>query len=176
MAMPTLVRPLVLVAALLVVGSAHADEPGNRAMPEWEQLTEAQRETLLAPVRERWNRNPEDRSRIYHRAERWQSMSPEQRARAHRGMKRWEHMDPERRAQMRALFERTRDMPRAQRKEAMVLFHEMLRMSPQEREQLRESWGRMTAEERTEWMREHAPRGKGKGHGRHRDGKDARSR
>jgi acyl-CoA reductase-like NAD-dependent aldehyde dehydrogenase len=35
-----------------------------RAFPAWEQLSAAEREMLVAPVRERWNSNPEARARM----------------------------------------------------------------------------------------------------------------
>lgn len=176
--MRSLLRPagvsLTLLLALLFAGTAHGTEGTRDSMPlpEWDALTAAQRETLVAPVRERWNGNPGDRARILQRAERWQSMTPEQRERAHRGMQRWEHMDPGKRAQMKAFFDRTRDMPKAQRREAMALFHAMLGMTPAERDDLRQRWSRMNAGERQAWLREHAPQRKGHRHhddGQHRD-------
>lgn len=154
-----------LLAGLFFAGSVHAadGDPPAQPLPAWEQLSQAQRDMLVAPLRERWNRKPEERGRMYRRAERWQSMTPEQRERAHRGMQRWERMDPARRAQMRILFENTRDMPKAQRREAMALFRAMLGMSPAEREALRQRWPRMTTDERRQWLHEHAAH-----HGRHR--------
>lgn len=153
-----------LLAGLLTT-TAHAaeDEATAQPLPAWEQLSQTQRDTLVAPLRERWDRKPEERGRMYRRAERWRSMTPEQRERAHRGMGRWERMDPARRAQMRILFENTRDMPKTQRRETMALFRAMLEMTPVEREDLRQRWPRMTAGERQQWLREHGPR-----RGRHR--------
>ncbi len=139
---------------------AASGDAGAQPLPAWEQLTPAQREELVAPLRARWNDNPGERAHMLERARRWQAMPPEQRARAHRGMKRWEHMDPARRAEMRALFERTRDMPRQQRRETFALYHQMRRMTPEQRETLKQQWVRMTADERRAWMREHAPRHK----------------
>jgi hypothetical protein len=155
-----------LLAGLFIAASVHATErdPPAQPLPPWEQLSQAQRDTLVAPLRERWNRKPEERARMYRRAERWQAMTPEQRARAHRGMQHWERMDPARRAQMRILFESTRDMPKAQRRETMALFRAMLEMPPAEREELRQRWPRMTAVERQQWLREH-----GTHRGRHRN-------
>ena len=75
-----------------------------RSFPAWEQLSVAEREMLVAPIRERWNSKPEARARMMEHAQRWQTMTPEQRQRAHRGMKRWRHMSPEQREQTRALF------------------------------------------------------------------------
>src|SRR5207342_294660 len=73
-----------------------------RAFPAWEQLSAAEREMLVAPVRERWNSNPEARARMMDHAQRWQTMTPEQRQRAHHGMKRWASMTPEQRQELRA--------------------------------------------------------------------------
>ncbi len=144
----------------LSAGAQESRDAANQPLPAWEQLTPARRNELIAPLRERWNANPDERAHMLERARRWHAMPPEQRRRAHRGMRRWEHMDPVKRAQMRILFERTRNLPREQRREAMVLFRAMLPMSPEEREQLRQRWQRMTPEEREAWMREHAPRRK----------------
>ena len=162
MAIPRFAACLLAGLLATTVHAAEGDPPAQ-PLPAWDQLSQAQRDTLVAPLRERWNRKTEARARMYRRAERWQSMTPEQRERAHRGMHRWERMDPARRAQMRALFESTRDMPRAQRRETMALFRAMLEMSPAEREDLRQRWPRMTAEARQQWLREHAPH-----RGRHR--------
>jgi len=161
---------MLLLAALLPATAGHAHEPepaspatarrggGPQALPPWEQLTPAQRELLVAPVRERWNASPDDRARMLERARRWQEMPPGQRARARRGMKRWEHMDPATRAGMRILFERTRGMSPQQRRETFALYHNMRRMTPEQREALRKRWAEMTPAQRQEWMREHAPR------------------
>ncbi len=139
---------------------------GAAALPEWDQLPQTQRDALVAPLRERWNRNPADRGRMLERADRWKTMSPEQRGRADRGIKRWEHMDPDKREQMRALFERTRDLPPAQRREAMALFHAMRKMTPEQRDALRSQWAGMTADQRAQWVRDNAPK---RGHRRRRD-------
>lgn len=156
---------LALAFCVPHVAWAQSNSQGAQSLPAWEQLTPAQRERLVAPMRERWNANPDERARMLERAERWHALPPEQRTRAHRGMKRWEHMDPARRAEMRLLFERTRDMPRQQRHETFALYHAMRDMTPAQREALKQQWIGMTAQQRDEWMREHAPRRKG--HGRH---------
>lgn len=149
---------LLTVAGYTHQAAAQATDP-QPSLPTWEQLSQAQRDEIVAPLRERWNSNPGERQRMLERARRWQAMPPGERTRAHRGMHRWESMDPTRRAQMRALFERTRSMPKAQRREAMALFRVMLPMTPADREQLKQQWARMTPEQRKAWLREHAPRG-----------------
>lgn len=141
----------------LAFGTAQAQSAADDALPAWEQLTQAQRDELIAPMRERWNANPGERARMLERARRWHAMPPALRERAHRGMKRWERMDPARRAEMQALFERTRDMPRPQKREAYALFHAMRDMSPAQRDALAKRWAAMTPAERARWMRENAP-------------------
>lgn len=140
---------LALAAALLVAtgaaGAQQKDAPpaqpaAQPALPAWEQLTDAQRELLVAPLRERWNASPGDRARMYDRAERWRTMTPEQRARARRGMGHWEHMDPQRRREMRALFEKMRGM------------------TPDQRKALRDRWHMMTAAERRAWVEANPPK------------------
>src|SRR3546814_5517741 len=100
----------VVLAALMPCAAMAVSPPPAEAedtatpMPAWEQLTQAQRDAVIAPLRARWNDNPEKRGRMYRHAQRWQDMTPEQRERAPRGLKRWRHMDPEQRAQARALL------------------------------------------------------------------------
>ncbi|QNP39865.1 DUF3106 domain-containing protein [Lysobacter solisilvae (ex Woo and Kim 2020)] len=139
-------KPLrhVFVLSLLLCASAFAQgapdsrpAPAARAYPAWEQLSVAEREMLLAPVRERWNSNPEQRARMMEHAQRWQTMSPEQRKRMHRGMKRWGHMSPE------------------QRDHARALFGEMRNMTPEQRQDLRAKWKAMTPAERDAWIKAH---------------------
>ena len=130
--------------ALALLGLACAPAFAQQAIPAatppaWEQLTTAQRELLIAPLRDRWNANPDERARMLDHARRWQSMTPEQRAHARKGMRRWEHMSPEQREHARALFQRMRGM------------------SPEQRRALREQWRAMTPDQRREWMRQHAP-------------------
>jgi len=137
---------LALVLAALMPCAAMATSPPpaeteetDAAMPAWEQLTQAQRDAIIAPLRARWNDNPEKRGRMYKHAQRWQDMTPEQRERAHRGMKRWKHMDPEQRAQARALF------------------HKMRGMSKEDRNELRKQWHAMTPEQRRQWVERNPP-------------------
>jgi hypothetical protein len=115
----------------------HATSTPARSYPAWEQLSVAEREMLVAPVRERWNSNPEARARMMEHAQRWQTMTPEQRQRAHRGMKRWGHMSPEQREQTRALF------------------GEMRKLTPEQRQELRAKWKTMTPAEREAWIKAH---------------------
>lgn len=131
----TLLLPCCAISAPPPAQSAGASQP----MPAWEQLTPAQRDVLVAPVRERWNDNPDERARLYRRAQRWHDMTPEQRQRARNGMKRWHHMDPQQRAQARVLFRKMRDMPREQR------------------QALREEWKAMTPAQREEWVKRQEP-------------------
>jgi hypothetical protein len=117
--------------------SKQATSTPSRSYPAWEQLSVAEREMLVAPVRERWNSNPEARARMMEHAQRWQTMTPEQRQRAHRGMKRWGHMSPEQREQTRALF------------------GEMRKLTPEQRQELRAKWKAMTPAEREAWIKTH---------------------
>lgn len=132
----TRIRSLAVLLALLA--PALPATAGDPPLPEWERLTEAQRALLVAPVRERWNAEPEARARMLRHAQRWQQLTPEQRRHAHRGMKRWSHLTPEQRERARAIFSRIRDLPEA------------------ERRQWREQWRQMTPEQRRAWL-EQAP-------------------
>lgn len=105
-------------------------------LPRWEQLTPAQREMIVAVMRDRWNDNPAERGRMLRHAERWKAMTPEQRRQAHQGMHRWADMKPEDRQRMRALYDESK------------------RLSPQEREALRRKLQSMTPEQRREWLQQ----------------------
>ena len=104
-----------------------------------ERLTPAQRETLVAPLRERWNRNPGERARMLERAQRWSRMPREKRERAGDGLRRWEHMTPPQRAQARALFHATRGM------------------RPGERQAFMAEWRRKSPQQKAEWVRANPP-------------------
>ncbi|HCT24840.1 MAG TPA: hypothetical protein DIW85_01375, partial [Stenotrophomonas sp.] len=85
--LPTL--PLLLTLSLLPAvpalaqstATAPAARPAPAApLPAWEQLSEAQRDSLLAPLRDRWNgADAGQRQRMLSHGQRWQSMSPEER-------------------------------------------------------------------------------------------------
>ncbi len=131
---------VVLGLAPLLAG-AQSPTQATAPLPAWDQLSNEQRELLLAPVRERWNRSDADkRAHMLEHARRWHSMSPEQREHARHGMKRWRDLPPEKRHQARALFEHTRAMPEADRK-AMI-----------------QRWKAMTPEQRKAWVDAHPPR------------------
>lgn len=133
---------LGLLAACTLV-PAFAQNAGTQpALPAWDQLTPAQRELLIAPTRDRWNREPERRQQFMDFATRWQSLPPDQRNNARRGMQRWEAMTPQQQDQARALFHATRNMSRDARRDFM------------------ENWRNMTPQQRTDWVKAHpAPPG-----------------
>ena len=140
------IRACILACLLGVATPAAAAPPAplsanpGPALPAWDQLSQAQRDLLVGPVRDRWDADPEARSRMLRHAERWQQMTPEQRQRARQGIKRWEHMSPERRREARVLFQHMRTLPDA------------------EREALRERWKTMSPDERQRWLETHRPR------------------
>lgn len=130
---------LILAFGLLFAGSHALAQTSPAPLPTWDKLTPQQREALIAPVRDRWDREPEDRARMLERAQRWQAMTPEQRAQARHGQKRFEDMNPE------------------QRRQARALYGHMKRLTPEQRDTLREQWKKMTPEQREAWMRDNAP-------------------
>lgn len=135
------VAPLLLLAALALAPAAalaqDANRPAAAPLPAWDQLTPAQRDLLIAPVRDRWNREPEKRERFMEYAKRWKSMPPPQRERARHGMQRWEGMTPEQREQARALFHAVRGLDKEARGEFM------------------EKWRQMTPQQRSDWVKAH---------------------
>ena len=134
-------RLLACLLALAPLSAFAQQPPAAAALPAWDQLSADQRELLLGPVRDRWNRSaPEDRREMLDHARRWQSMTPEQREHARHGMKRWRGMPPEKREEARALFEHIRPLPDAERK-AML-----------------ERWKAMTPEQRKAWVEAHPPK------------------
>lgn len=138
-----LIRSTLAIALLLAIALPAAAQPqAGAALPAWDQLTDAQREALVAPLRQRWDDHPEKRARMLEHAERWQQMDPAERERARRGAERWRQMDPGKREAMRALYAHMRTLPEA------------------ERDALRTEWRRMTPEQRRAWVKAHpAPPG-----------------
>jgi hypothetical protein len=129
---------LLGIALLAMAGVAAAASPAaDTPLPAWEQLTPAQREQLIAPIRDRWNAEPEQRRRLLLHAQRWQTLSPDQRKRARHGVKRWQQMDPGHREQMRAVFDHLRAMPEPERAVFM------------------RKWRAMSAEQKRAWLQAH---------------------
>lgn len=129
---------LTALAFALWPALAFAQAPPVPAQPpEWDQLTPAQRDALVAPLRERWNANPGERTRMLERAQRWKAMPAEKRDRARHGMQRWEHMSPEKRDEARALFHAMRSMETEQRKLFMA------------------DWRQKTPQQRADWLKAH---------------------
>lgn len=131
-------RPLVFALAL-TTAPAYAAPPSPTTLPAWDQLSPAQRDLVIAPLRDRWNADPQMRTRLFEHAQRWQQLTPEQRARMRHGLGKWEHMDPQQREAMRALF------------------HKMRNLTPEQRTSLREKWRNMTPQQRHDWIEANRP-------------------
>ena len=125
----TFAVPLALLIAALPV---HAQFEGS--LPDWDRLSPAQRETLVSPLRERWNASPEKRAKMLHHAEHWGAMSPQQRAQARNGVDRFQNMTPDQREQARTAYERFRGM------------------APQDKRALRQRLRAMMPEQRAAWL------------------------
>ena len=138
--MKRIVLVLALPALFALAPLAHAQATPD--LPDWEHLSPAQREMLIAPLRERWNTDAQARRHMWKHAERWRAMSPEQRAQARRGMSRFQDMSPQEREQARAAFERFRQLP------------------PEQKKALREKLRSMTPEQRRDWLKTHAGEGR----------------
>lgn len=138
------IRLTLLVLALWPAFAFAQAQPATAQYPEWDKLTPAQRDALVAPLRERWNSNPDERARMVERAQRWKTMPHDQRDRARHGMQRWEHMSPEQRDEARALFHAMRGMEKVQRKTFLA------------------EWRQKTPSQRAEWLKAHpAPERRG---------------
>lgn len=135
--MNRMIRTIVLALALLpAVAFAQSSPPGVQ-YPEWDKLTPAQRDALVAPLRERWNSNPDERARMFERAQRWKTMPRAQRDHARHGMQRWEGMSPEQRVEARTLFHAMRGLEKPQRKAFLA------------------EWRQKTPQQRAEWLKAH---------------------
>lgn len=132
------IRTLCIAAALpLLLVCVHAAHAQSAPPPAWDQLTAAQRDQLIAPVRDRWNSaDAQARERMLEHARRWQTMTPAERAQARHGMHSWKHLPPEQREEARALYSKLRTLPDA------------------ERDALRDRWKQMTPEQRRRWAAE----------------------
>ena len=135
--MKRMIRLTFLALALLPAFAFAQAHPASVQYPEWDQLTPAQREALVTPLRERWNANPDERARMIERAQRWKTMPRDQRDRAGHGMKRWEGMSPEQRGEARALFHAMRGLEKEQRKAFLA------------------EWRQKTPQQRAEWLKAH---------------------
>ncbi len=139
--MNTLFCRCLLLGLLLLSGQAAAQSSSPApALPEWDKLTAEQRDTLISQVRERWNTEPRERSRMLYHAKRWQAMTPEEREQARKGMQRFEDMSPRQREEAKLLFERMSNLPRDEAKK------------------LRDRWNRMSPQERRDWLDQHPAR------------------
>ncbi len=142
-------RLLFLVLLLAPMLAMAQDKPASTTpLPEWDQLTSAQRDELIAPLRDHWNSSPDERTRLYERAHRWKAMPTDTRQRAHQGMQRWEKMSPE------------------QRQHAQALFHAMRQMDEGERKAFLARWQVMNAQQRSEWVTAHPAPERRRGPGR----------
>lgn len=134
-------KPIAVLAVAALLSAAplasHA-QAAPSALPDWDHLTPAQRELLVAPLRDRWNADPAVRPGMLRHAERWRTLTPEQRLKARRGMQRFQRMAPAEREQARAAFDRFRQLP------------------PEERKAMREKLRAMTPEQRRAWLQAQA--------------------
>ena len=69
---------LALALALATGPALAAAPPAQAPLPAWDQLTAAQRDLVIAPLRDRWNADPQMRTRLFQHAQRWQQLTPEE--------------------------------------------------------------------------------------------------
>lgn len=107
---------------------------------EWSTLTPADREALLEPIRERWERaTPEQRQRMLDRARFWASLSPEQKRMARTGADRYRQANQEQRGRLRAVWQNMQALP------------------PAQREEMRKTWEGLTPQQRRAWLEAGGP-------------------
>ena len=139
-------RTAVLVAWILlaVAGTASAQQaaPASTAALslDWSTLTPADREALLEPIRERWDRaTPEQRQRMLDRARFWSGLSPEQKRMARTGADRYRQTNQEQRGRLRAVWQNMQALP------------------PAQREEVRKTWESLTPQQRRAWLEAGGP-------------------
>lgn len=137
-------RHLIVLLLMLAPALAMAQDPPPGVtvlpatpLPDWDSLSSTQRDALIAPLRQRWNASPDERARLFQRAQRWKNMPADARERAHHGMQRFEKLSPDGREHARALF------------------HAMRGMEAEQRKTLLEQWRGMTPQQRSEWVKAH---------------------
>lgn len=131
-------RTLMIGLALAFASATSAAPPAE--LPSWEQLTPEQRETLSAPLRERWNQGAyEQRLRWLQHAKRWQQLTPQERATARQGLRAYRQADPATREKLREVFKNLRGA------------------TPEQRASLREKWRSLSPEQRRAWLEAGGP-------------------
>ena len=149
-ALPALALGLLLasqVAAHDGRGDRHHDhgptpEPAGVVVPDWNELSPAQQETL-ARLRDHWDQLPASRRvralEWVERKARWDAMTPEQREKLRAGARNFRDLPPELREKMRASMDVVRQLPEPERRE------------------LKERWRAMDPEQRRRWLEAGGP-------------------
>ncbi len=109
--------------------------PAPRAAVAWSALSEADREALSDPIRERWERaDAEQQQRLLERARLWANLSPEEKRMARAGAQRWDRSDAHQRRSLRDVWARMQALP------------------PAERQAAREAWDKLSPRQRRAWL------------------------
>ncbi len=125
--------PILLAASFSI--SVHAAD-----LPGWDQLTIDDRNALMLPIRDRWEKaDPAQRQKMLDRAKKLAEMTPEQRAKIHKGARRFMRADPQHREQLKAMHEYIKTLP------------------PEERRALRQTWQKLTPAQRRAWIDQGGP-------------------
>ncbi|HEX4853868.1 DUF3106 domain-containing protein [Arenimonas sp.] len=149
-ALPALALGLLLasqVAAHDGRGDRHHDHgptpvPAGVVVPDWNELSPAQQETL-ARLRDHWDQLPASRRvralEWVERKARWDAMTPEQREKLRAGARNFRDLPPELRDKMRASLQALRTLP------------------AEEQRSLRKRWHDMSPEQRRAWLQTGGP-------------------
>lgn len=115
--------------------NAAESAPAPRGGVAWSTLSDADREALSDPIRERWERaDAEQQQRLLERARFWASLSPEQKRMARAGVQRWDRSDAQQRRGLREIWARMQALP------------------PAERQAAREAWDQLGPRQRRAWL------------------------
>lgn len=136
----------VMLAALGLSSAAVLASPSTnpaaaaRVGTPWASLSEADRDALMQPLRERWERaTPEQQQRFLERARFWASLSPEQKRLARAGAQRYQQANTEQRGRLRETWRRFQTLP------------------PAEREAARRTWESLGPAQRRAWLEAGGP-------------------
>ena len=107
---------IALLAFALAAYAPFASAAAPVAGTSWDALSADDRDALVQPLRDRWERaSPEQQQRMLDRARFWASLSPEQKRMARAGVERYRNASPEQRQRMREAWQRRQQERRERR-------------------------------------------------------------
>lgn len=153
---PALKGTLLALPALLVFAFTMA---GNRTFaledksgPGWEQLRPEERRTLDTFAGQWADLSPEKRQRLRRSARYWLQMNESERVKARTRLEQWELFGPVQQQDIRERFRRFKQLPPHERTLLLESRQWFMTQSEPRRQQWRDRWDRLSAEEREEFL------------------------